>query len=201
MRRNCFSFDKKLNKVALTIEPCAEVGFPTTIGVRRDIGHRAPFPQECPDAISNVGFSGQNDRVLADVVQLGVSDLTVSSGGPAQAVADHRSRASREPRLRLDPPLGVSTERDEWLVDRIARAFAARDQLMAMSEADVAAIPETSLRHIEPPARLSYLAPGIVQSILDGTQPRKLIARHLARIASLPQAWGEQRAALGFAAP
>jgi len=102
--------------------------------------------------------------------------------------------------LRLDPPLGVSTERDERPVDLIARAFAARDQLKAMSEADVAAIPETSLRHSEPPARLSYLAPGIVQSILDGTQPRKLTARHLARMASLPQAWGEQRAALGFAA-
>lgn len=53
---------------------------------------------------------------------------------------------------------------------------------------------------IEWTARLSRLCPTIVSAIFDGTQPRTLTARHLARMASLPLAWTEQRQALGFAA-
>ena len=103
-----------------------------------------------------------------------------------------------EPRLRLDPPAGVPTKRDERLVELVVRSFAAREQLTAMSESDVSAMPETTLRHIERTARLSYLCPTIVASIFYGTQPRTLTARYLARMASLPLAWAAQRQALGF---
>jgi DNA invertase Pin-like site-specific DNA recombinase len=103
-----------------------------------------------------------------------------------------------ESRLQLDPPAGVPAKRDERLVDLVVRGFAAREQLIAMSESDVSAMPETVLRHIERTARLSYLCPRIVAAIFDGTQPRTLTARLLARMASLPLAWTEQRQALGF---
>jgi site-specific DNA recombinase len=47
--------------------------------------------------------------------------------------------------------------------------------------------------------RLSYLAPDIVAAILDGRQPALLNRQRLARIATLPLDWNDQRALLGFA--
>ena len=82
----------------------------------------------------------------------------------------------------------------------IARAFAARDELLAIPQDKVATIPATRLRHIERTARLAYLAPDIVRAVLDGRQPRQVTARRLVRLGSLPLAWGEQRRMLGFPA-
>ena len=109
-------------------------------------------------------------------------------------LADH----GHEPRLRLDPPSGTVTPRDERLVELVARAFAVRGQLTAMSGPEVQAMSSVTLRHLERVARLSYLDPAIVSAILDGTQPRTLSARELSRMAALPLTWAEQREALQF---
>ena len=47
--------------------------------------------------------------------------------------------------------------------------------------------------------RLSYLAPDIIQAILDGCQPRDLTADKLLARSRLPLTWHEQRRVLGFA--
>jgi len=47
--------------------------------------------------------------------------------------------------------------------------------------------------------RLSYLAPDIIQAILDGRQPRDLTADKLLARSRLPLTWHEQRRVLGFA--
>ncbi|HET7446528.1 MAG TPA: hypothetical protein VFJ49_01140, partial [Methyloceanibacter sp.] len=47
--------------------------------------------------------------------------------------------------------------------------------------------------------RLSYLAPDIIQAILDGRQPRDLTADKLLAHSRLPLTWREQRTVLGFA--
>jgi DNA invertase Pin-like site-specific DNA recombinase len=47
--------------------------------------------------------------------------------------------------------------------------------------------------------RLSYLAPDIVQAIVDGRQPRDLTADKLLARSRLPLGWHEQRTMLGFA--
>ncbi|QZP09127.1 recombinase family protein [Caenibius sp. WL] len=105
-----------------------------------------------------------------------------------------------ETRLRLDPPQGTITPRDTSLMELIARSFAARDQLLAMTHEDVIAMPTTRLRHIERTARLAYLAPDIVRAIMDGKHPRQITRRYLSRIGSLPLCWTKQRAMLGFPA-
>ena len=46
--------------------------------------------------------------------------------------------------------------------------------------------------------RLSYLAPDIIQAILDGRQPRDLTPEKLLEHSRLPLAWHEQRIVLGF---
>jgi hypothetical protein len=47
--------------------------------------------------------------------------------------------------------------------------------------------------------RLSYLAPDIIQAILDGHQPRDLTPEKLLEHSRLPLAWHDQRTVLGFA--
>jgi hypothetical protein len=46
--------------------------------------------------------------------------------------------------------------------------------------------------------RLAFLAPDIVEAILDGRQPLELTAERLIRNSRLPISWPEQRRALGF---
>ncbi|MES2494299.1 MAG: recombinase family protein [Pseudomonadota bacterium] len=103
-----------------------------------------------------------------------------------------------EPRLRLELPAGPTG--DPALIQIIASGFAAREQLLGMTEDEAAATPGTRLRHLERYARLSYLAPDIVRAIMAGKQPRQLTARHLSRCVTLPLCWTEQRRILGFAA-
>ena len=45
--------------------------------------------------------------------------------------------------------------------------------------------------------RLAYLAPGITQSILQGTQPAQLTLADLMQ-RDIPADWSEQRIAFGF---
>ena len=45
---------------------------------------------------------------------------------------------------------------------------------------------------------LSFLAPDIVEAILDGRQPTELTAARLKRVRDLPLSWAEQREILGF---
>jgi site-specific DNA recombinase len=105
-----------------------------------------------------------------------------------------------ELRLRLDPPSDHTAKPDEKLVHLIARGFAARDRLVAITTEELSAMPENEIRHIERIARLAYLDPGIVRAILQGSQPKSISARSLWRMAALPLAWEEQRSVLGFGA-
>jgi hypothetical protein len=46
--------------------------------------------------------------------------------------------------------------------------------------------------------RLAFLAPGIVESIVEGRQPSDLTAEALTRHTAIPIEWRSQRAALNF---
>jgi hypothetical protein len=46
--------------------------------------------------------------------------------------------------------------------------------------------------------RLAYLAPDIVESIIDGKQPLSLTATKLVQVYDLPVEWAAQRRRLGF---
>lgn len=91
----------------------------------------------------------------------------------------HQASFGHELRLRLDPQSGVPNPTDQRLIEVVARSFAARDRLLAMSEAEAAATPITQLRHLQRVSRPSYLDPIVVRSILDGAQPSHLSARNL----------------------
>ncbi|MDN3644618.1 recombinase family protein [Pontixanthobacter aestiaquae] len=108
-----------------------------------------------------------------------------------------QSNYGHEPRLRLEPAESGSISRDERLVELVARAFAAREQLLGLDQHQLDALPVTKLRHLQRTARVSYLDPAIIRAILGGTQPSRLSARSIWRMSDLPLDWAGQRQALG----
>jgi hypothetical protein len=51
--------------------------------------------------------------------------------------------------------------------------------------------------HVRRLLRLGYLAPDIIEAIVEGRQPRALTVRRL--LHGIPCAWADQRRAFGFA--
>lgn len=84
---------------------------------------------------------------------------------------------------------------DPVLVKLIVLAFAAGEA--AISGKSEPLVDHCSRQHQTRLARLSCLAPDIVDAIVDGRQPPELSGRRLLRIADLPLDWGAQRRLLG----
>ena len=86
--------------------------------------------------------------------------------------------------------IALIRQADEWMTDlRRGQAISVRDlaRQKAVDRGDVSkALP------------LFYLAPDIIQAILEGRQPVDLTASRLKRISALPVSWAEQRQLLGF---
>ena len=66
----------------------------------------------------------------------------------------------------------------------------------AASIAELAKRENCSAPHISLKISLTFLAPDIVQSIIDGTQPRMLTLERLKKACLLPISWEEQRVIL-----
>jgi DNA invertase Pin-like site-specific DNA recombinase len=99
---------------------------------------------------------------------------------------------------------GVMTpvKRDETLVKAVARACAWFDDIRMGKIADLSeiAIREKLPRsYIQAHLPLAFLAPRIVQAILDGTQPADLSAKQLMYRTDLSVEWAKQTSQLGFA--
>jgi site-specific DNA recombinase len=55
-----------------------------------------------------------------------------------------------------------------------------------------------TVRYVSRLIRLGFLAPEIVEAMVEGRQPAELSAESLSRHGDLPLDWQQQRAALGF---
>ena len=64
---------------------------------------------------------------------------------------------------------------------------------------EIAAKNSTDCANVTRTMQLAFLAPDIIEAILDGRQPPELTAFHLKRVRNLPLSWAEQRKVLGFA--
>ncbi len=106
-------------------------------------------------------------------------------------------------RLVVEPGAGAThTTPDPVLLGIIARAVAWRGRLErgeAQSLKDIAATEELSVSYISRVLRLAYLAPDIIDAIVNGRQPVELSAQSLLCRSDLALDWDEQREQLGFA--
>jgi len=103
----------------------------------------------------------------------------------------------KELRMALAPDKGSAKhEPDPVLLKLIAQAYAARDNLIGGTTCQL--VSDYSARHLKKLARLSYLAPDIIKSIVEGSQPVSLTGRKLLRTGNVPLDWVGQRTLFGY---
>jgi site-specific DNA recombinase len=100
---------------------------------------------------------------------------------------------------QIVPRDGVSARVDRSLVKAIAWARNLRQRLERDGKSldELAREDGCSRPYVSSLIRLAYLAPGITQSILEGTQPAQLTLADLMQ-RDIPANWSEQRIAFGF---
>ncbi|MEO7892220.1 MAG: recombinase family protein, partial [Vicinamibacterales bacterium] len=108
------------------------------------------------------------------------------------------TRQGHEARLVLVTDQPGRRRPNARLVALLVRSFAARRMLLHDRVPAGTPAAQTRKSHLCRLARMSYLAPDIVQAIFDGTQPPTLGATQMLRTGELPVSWAEQRRLFGF---
>jgi DNA invertase Pin-like site-specific DNA recombinase len=141
--------------------------------------------------------------VLSSV--LGIPEGPVTEGemeGPIILASEVRfKRGGRGLRYVIPGPGGswAGTQQDKPLLQAIARGRFWYDQLIsgqAKSREEIARANGLSSQHVARHIQMAWLAPDIVEAILDGRQPKSLTVKRL--LEKLPMDWAEQRRVLGF---
>jgi hypothetical protein len=95
------------------------------------------------------------------------------------------------------------SEPDPTLLKLLRRARAWRQQLETgppETITDLAAANGVNASYFTRVLRIAYLAPDIIEAIVEGRQPPELTANKLVRIKNLPISWADQREYLDFPA-
>ena len=111
-------------------------------------------------------------------------------------------RKGNEKTLALPPEGRAIGTRDSALIKLVAKAQMAREALASAGDRSVEELASetgVSRDYFGVLLRISYLAPDIIEAILDGRQPMQLNRQRLARATNLPSDWQGQRELLGFA--
>ncbi len=154
------------------------------------------------------------DRVIVHQDEIEVT-LKNKGEGSTAASSEAGGRSESQSTLRLPLPPPRPRERKEILVPgnsgskphRVDRALVlalarARSWMRTLRQAqfvdtaEIAQRYELSNAHVRRLLRFAYLAPDIVEAIVEGRQPRILTVKLLLR--GIPLDWGDQRAAFGF---
>jgi hypothetical protein len=99
--------------------------------------------------------------------------------------------------------LATSSEPDPTLLKLLRRAHAWRQQLETgppETISNLAAANGVNASYFTRVLRIAYLAPDIIEAIIEGRQPPELTANKLVRLKNLPISWADQREYLGFSA-
>ncbi len=136
--------------------------------------------------------SDTNDRADEpdNVFLAGVPSFTVSA--PFRL-----ARRGAELRLVLQGAAASRPKPDAQLIQTVieARHWVAEylDPALDLSLGDLAGRDNVDQGDLSRALQLAFLAPDIVERILDGTQPAALTAQQLKRVGDLPLVWDEQR--------
>ena len=151
--------------------------------------------------------------VVAEAVTIGVRrDCLAAAPGslrPASGDGEHPIMISVPVAVRrcgysirlLVPGNAPVATRDDRLIQVLRKAIEWQERLTsgkAKGVAQIAAEEKISTSHVTRMVYRSFLAPDIVKSIIDGTQPASLTSEMLKQCLPLPIDWTEQRALLGF---
>ena len=140
-------------------------------------------------------------RVAIPLVGRGL-DADMSGPILTRFIPMRMKRRGVELRLVLDGHDARTLTPDPALLKAVARACCWFDDLMcgrAVSLAEIAARASVSTRYVRRLLRLAFLAPTIIEAVVEGRQPVELTAQRLLTRTALPLDWAAQKMALGFA--
>jgi site-specific DNA recombinase len=128
------------------------------------------------------------------------NDVAHDTGAPlVLTVPLARRRAGRDTRLLVNGP--EATQSDAALVRMLIRARELKATLLQSGDASLTETGRSegiSRSYLTRLARLAFLAPEIVCTILNGQQPAQITAARLSRLTYMPIEWSEQRKVLGL---
>ena len=130
-------------------------------------------------------FSGDGDWTETVVVELSVQLLRRANG--SRIVLGDGDQATNGPDPKLVQLVADAHRWNRMLAEGTVASLRELSDLEQLDRSDIGRI-----------LNLAYLAPDIVEAILDGRQPQALTVYGLGRISSLPLDWSEQRRVLGF---
>ncbi|MDP9412558.1 MAG: recombinase family protein [Pseudomonadota bacterium] len=177
----------ELKHAMVSLRKLAERVRDEQVGCCREILHKLDL--QITVEAQRITASCSADRLMR---QIGAPIDCADERLPVAMVMRVISRGS-ELRLIFVPPGGRRPRLDRRLIEFLARAHEARDELMKIG--DIAAGRRRELTRF---AKFSYLAPDITSAILEGQHPDELGVRKLKRIQELPLCWDQQRQLLGF---
>ncbi|MCH8863347.1 MAG: recombinase family protein, partial [Proteobacteria bacterium] len=140
-----------------------------------------------PNELSQrLGHQGQGENA-ADRIKIDIPVSLRRRGIEKKIVLTDRSRRPARPDAKL---IRVVAQGRLW--------FAQLKSGEVRTAKEIATRNGTDFGNVTRTMQLAFLAPDIVQAILEGRQPPELTAFRLKRIRSLPLSWAEQRETLGF---
>nr|WP_295462741.1 recombinase family protein [Mesorhizobium sp.] len=129
------------------------------------------------DRSSNAAIAVRNSAI----VSISTPIIIKRRGVETRLVIDSDSSSKREPDAKLVDVIAKAHLFLAKLTDGVGRTVAEVTDLFGVHSADVSRI-----------LPLAFLAPKIVEKILNGTQPADLTIRKLARVSDLPLRWADQ---------
>jgi hypothetical protein len=140
-----------------------------------------------PHASSARAATHQLEQGPTDVIQLDIEARVKRCGGEMRLVfpPDHPGQAPSVPASSLLKALARGRQWYEWIVAGEVLGQRAIAQRLGLNE-----------RYVGKVLECAFLAPDIVEAILDGRQPPDLTFKKLTH--RLPRSWIEQRRQLGF---
>ena len=140
---------------------------------------------------------------LAALLNLAADSSAVDDDTQILSVPVEPRRSGREIKMRIDASDPFATAKpDARLIKLLIKARRFNAALVRSEGVPFAALAEregVSPSYFTRLVRLSYLAPDMIQAILDGRQPRNLTPDKLLAHSRLPLAWHDQRTTLDFA--
>lgn len=181
-----------------------------TLSDAAEIEHMMEMCEQAAETLVQSSPSTQRGILLHWVSRIDLTDtsmcVTIKLGEARQHILEaavHKVRRGNDVTLHIAPDARDSDRpRDEQLVALIADARAARLAAMKAPNQSLEALASTlgvGRQRFKRLIRISTLAPSIVDSILDGTQPPDLTVAQLNTITNLPVSWDAQRTLLGIA--
>jgi site-specific DNA recombinase len=162
-------------------------------GIRRIVVHEAELQVTISQSALRAGLLGQpptTDGSAHDVFTIIIEASLKRCGWEVRLIVPTGSGAEIPKRPSLP------------LIKAVARVHRWPEKIMygeLPGRRSIAQLTKASYRYARCVLPLAFLAPDIVEAILDGRQPADLSVQKMLR--SLPLSWAEQRKQLGFSVP